>query len=146
MTEQPKRMTEEFSSYVCPGDTIDTIINGITYTARIVMDEGYGIDDDDCHNVDQSVTGCDDEQFAKLLKAREAFAAGEWWYCGIIISASIDEVTLVENAASLWSIEANYPEGNNSYMSEVVEELLPEAIAVATASAAALIERLREML
>ena len=31
--------------------------------------------------------------------------------------------------ASLWGIEANYPETDNSYLMDVANELLPEAIA-----------------
>ena len=33
--------------------------------------------------------------------------------------------------ASLWSIEANYPGADNSCLTEVANELLPEAVAVA---------------
>jgi hypothetical protein len=32
---------------------------------------------------------------------------------------------------SLWGIEANYPGADNSYLKEVANELLPEAVAVA---------------
>lgn len=33
--------------------------------------------------------------------------------------------------ASLWGIEANYPETDNSYLTGVANELLPEAVAAA---------------
>ena len=33
--------------------------------------------------------------------------------------------------ASLWGIEANYPETDNSYLTEVAENLLPDAITAA---------------
>ena len=128
-----------FDEYVCEGDTITTEHEGITYTASLVRDEGYGIDDDDIHNVDQSVTGCNDEQQEKLLFARTKWFAGEWFYCGVVISASKDDVTIDEHAASLWAIEANYPGDDNKYLLEVANELLDEAIEQATESLARMI-------
>jgi len=43
--------------------------------------------------------------------------------------------------ASLWGIEANYPETDNSYLTEVANDLLPEAIAVARETLARLVGR-----
>jgi len=40
-------------------------------------------------------------------------------------------VMLASHAASLWGIEANYPGTDNSYLIEVANELLPEAVAIA---------------
>ena len=131
-----------FDSYVCEGDTITTEWKGITYTARLVRDDTHGIDDDDCHNVDQSVTGCNDEQQVKLLSARADWFAGEWWYCGVVISASKDDVTIDEHAASLWAIEANYPGDDNKYLLEVANELLDEAIEQAAESLARMVATL----
>lgn len=34
-----------------------------------------------------------------------------------------------DHAASLWGVEANYPDTDNSYLCEVANELLPEALA-----------------
>ena len=56
-----------------------------------------------------------------------AWLNDEWFYCGIILSVSIGETILTDHAASLWGIEANYPESNNSYLTDVANELLPEA-------------------
>ena len=61
MTHEAK-FTEGFDSYVCDGDTITTEHDGIEYTAMIAQDMDASIDDDDCHNPDQSVTECNDEQ------------------------------------------------------------------------------------
>ena len=119
--------TDNFDRYVCTGDTITATVNGFDVTARIVHDPDYRIDDDDCHNEDQTVTGCDDEQFAKLLKARKAWFDDEWFYCGVVLSVERGGVTLDEHAASLWGIEVNYPDGDNSYLREVANELADEA-------------------
>jgi hypothetical protein len=121
------RFSSSFDEYVCEGDTITAEIDGFTVIARIERDEDSHIDDD-CHDTDQDVTGCDDEQQAKLLSARKAWQNDEWFYCGIVLSVSRRGVMLDEHASSLWSIEANYPESNNGYLTEVANELIEEAI------------------
>lgn len=131
-----------FDAYVCPGDTIETILDGITYTARIERDQCATLDDDDCHNIDQSVTGCNDEQQEKLLKARTAWFGMEWWYCGVVISASKDGIEINDHAASLWGIEANYPDSDNAYLLDVANELLPEAVLQAKADCSRIIDTL----
>ena len=125
-----KRFTEPFDAYVCVGDSITCSVDGVDYTARIEFDLDYQIDDDDCHNPDQSVTGCNDEQFARLLDARKAWHDNEWFYCAVIISAAKNGITLDDYAACLGGIECNYPgfEGDNSYLLEVANDMLPEAI------------------
>ena len=37
---------------------------------------------------------------------------------------------------SLWGVEANYPGSDNSYLTEVASELLPEALDIGRASMA----------
>ena len=60
----------------------------------------------------------------------------EWFYCGVILSVALEGITLDRFAASLWGIEANYPDSDNAYLSEVANELLPEALAEAKAERA----------
>ena len=45
-----------------------------------------------------------------------------------ILSVTIDETVLTDHAASLWGIEANYPDSDNAYLSQVANELLSEAL------------------
>ncbi len=120
--------TEKFDTFVCMGDTISTEVDGFTITARIEYDQDYRIDDDDSHNIDQSVTGCDDEQQAELIAARNAWYNDEWWYGGVVLSVSKAGVVLTDHAASLWGIDINHPCGNNDYLTEVANELLAEAV------------------
>lgn len=117
-----------FGLHTCPGDVMHTMHGKYKVTARVEHDAAYHIDDNDMHNPDQSVTGCSDEQFKKLMDARFAWLRDEWFYCGIVLSVSRGGVLLCENAASLWGIEANYPGSDNKYLTEVANELLPEAI------------------
>jgi len=130
---------KSFAAFACAGDTITAELEGFTVTARLVFDQDHQIDDDDCHNPDQMVTGCDDEQFSKLLAARAAWFADEWFYVGVVLSVSRAGVVLDKHAASLWGIECNYPGGDNSYLTEVANELLTEAIEAGRAKLAALL-------
>lgn len=116
--------TPHFDSYVCPGDTV-TIEDGLfTFTARIERDDDSHLEDADCYNEE----------------AIEAWRNNEWFFCGIVISAEYNGVELPdEYLASLWSIEANFPNSDNKYLAEVVDELLPEA----KERALALVEELR---
>ena len=55
-----------------------------------------------------------------------AWCNDEWQYVGVAVTASIDGIEL--GSASLWGIECNYPGSDNSYLTDVAEELAPEAI------------------
>lgn len=134
----------KFGPYCCEGDSIECVVEGLRIVARIIRDTDSHIDDDDSHNVDQSVTGCDAEQQRRLLAARKAWFDDEWFYCGVELSVYLDSTPLAEFAASLWSIECNYPGSDNSYLTEVANELLPEALAVGRDAALNLERRLRE--
>lgn len=128
------RFESVFDDYVMVGDRIYAEIDGFSIAARIEYDQDLRIDDDDSHNADQSVTGCNEEQQAKLLKARDAWVKDEWFYCGVILSVCKNGVSLDKHAASLWGIEANYPKDcsstdrPNGYLMEVANELLDEAL------------------
>lgn len=130
---------QAFGDYVCAGDSIEVEHEGITYTARIVFDEEAHIDDDDVHAA-QEVTGADDETHAQIVAAREAWARNEWFYAGVVISASKAGVVLDEHAASLWTVECNYPGSDNAYLTEVANELLEDAQSVAKTVLAKLTE------
>lgn len=126
------KFSKKFDSFACAGDTIQVSLKNLRIIAKIEYDTDYRIDDDDCHNPDQSATGCNDDQQARLLAARNVWQKGEWFYCGIVLSVWIAELCVSENSAALWGIECNYPDGDNSYLTEVANELLPEALADAT--------------
>jgi len=121
-----KKFTEQFDGYVVPGESISIEISDVKFKATIYHDPDAHIDDDDSHNVDQNVTGCNADQQTKLLEARRAWQDDEWFYCGVVVVASVDGIEIAEE--SLWSIEANYPESDNSYLTEVASDLLNEVI------------------
>jgi len=123
-----KKFADKFDSYVCVGDMIETEVDGYTVRAHVEHDSYTGIDETDCWNPDQSVTGCNDEQQAELLAARKAWRNDEWFFCGIVLSVYRGGVKLLDNANALWGIECNYPGSDNSYLATVANELLEEAM------------------
>ena len=62
---------------------------------------------------------------AKAKAVIEGWRKGDWFYCGIVLSASLEGVALVSHAASLWGIEANDPGTDNSCLAEAANERLP---------------------
>ena len=143
---------ERFDSFVCIGDTIQLEKDGFTLTARIAFDDcgdtpdarqdGFwpSLDKSDAGYIGEDKTRADLEaEAAKAQAIMDSWKAGDWFYCGIILSIAIDDTILNDHAASLWGIEANYPGTDNSYLSEVAEELVDEAIATGQAQLASLI-------
>lgn len=127
----------DFGKFACEGDFIQCERDGWMVRARIVRDVDARIDDDDSHNIDQEVTGCDDDQQNWLLKCRRAWFDDQWFYCGIVLSVYRNGIAVIEdNAASLWRIECNYPQkdsskNGNAYLREVANELFSESIEAA---------------
>lgn len=66
-------------------------------------------------------------------EALKAWCNDEWYYGGVSLMVSKEGVVLEEFAASLWGIAVNHPHGDNSYLTEVANELLDEAIRVGKA-------------
>lgn len=108
-------IVNKFDSYVCPGDSV-TIEDGLfTFTSRIEYDQ------------DSCPTEYMDENDPQDAEAIRAWRNGEWFFCGIVIDVAYNDIELDTNVVGLWSIEANYPGSDNSYLNEVVQDLLPEA-------------------
>ena len=104
-----------FPGYICPGDYRRIECGRYTVTARIVDDTDTRPDWFDCYTPEQIA----------------AWKRGEWGYFGLILSVSIDGYTLDDHAASLWGIDCNHPGGDNEYIREIANDLLPEALAQA---------------
>jgi hypothetical protein len=65
------------------------------------------------------------------FKVLKAWCNDDWYWVGVRLSVKRNDVTLCKHAASLWGIEANYPDSDNAYLTEVANELLDEALDVA---------------
>lgn len=141
--------TQRFQTFVCEGDSISCEVAGFEITARIVRDEcGDAPDqrqDGFWPSLYKDAPGFigpgpnHRERFAQAQAKAEAVMAAwrkdEWFYCGIVLSVALEGVTLEHRAASLWGIEANYPGSDNAYLTEVAQELLPEALDAGRAAA-----------
>lgn len=144
--------TEHFDSFVCEGDCISCEAGGLRVVARIVRDDCPDAPDErqdgfwpSEHIGDPGFIGPGPNWRQRLAEAKataeaimEAWRKDEWFYCGIVLSVSREEIVLCEHAASLWGVEANYPGSDNSYLTEVANELLPEALGAARAALARL--------
>ena len=106
------KMKTKFNSYVYPDDIIQLPHNKLYIVAKIHFDYGNRPNDFECYSAEHIA----------------AWKNDEWFYCGIALEVWRHGVCLDEYAASLWGIEANFPGTNNSYLTAVAYELLPEAI------------------
>ena len=141
---------QTFDSYVCSGDTITCKAQGFTVSASIAHDDTPDAPDQrqdgfwpSLYKDDAGVIGAGNgwrERFdtaqAKAERVMAAWKNDEWFYCGVVLSVALDGLILTDHAASLWGIEANYPDSDNAYLAEVANELLPEALEAAKAERA----------
>ncbi len=147
MGAREAEFTEQFLPYVCLGDSICLDVGEYIITARIAHDDSPDKPDERQDGFWPSLApnaagfiGAGngwrkrfDRDQAKAESIMAAWKNDEWFYCGIILSVTIDETELTDHAASLWGIEANYPDSDNVYLSQVANELLSEALDAAKA-------------
>lgn len=134
--------TETFARFVCEGDAIHCEKDGFQITARIVRDDCPDAPDErqdgfwpSLYKDAPGFIGPGkkfrqrfEEAQAHAEHIMEAWRNDEWFYCGVILSVSVAGVSLLDHAASLWGVESNYPDTDNSYLTETANELLAEAI------------------
>lgn len=105
----------QFDRYACPGDSITWERDGFDICARIEHDTDSRPEDSECYTKRQIQMWCNDE----------------WFFCGVVLSVSRNGVQLADHAASLWGIACNFPSRSknpNRYLSEVAQDLEPEAL------------------
>ncbi|PCI53067.1 MAG: hypothetical protein COB36_13270 [Alphaproteobacteria bacterium] len=147
MGAREPEFSEQFLPYVCLDDSINMDAGDYTVMARIAHDDTPDKPDERQDgfwpSLDPKAAGFIgagngwrkrfEQQQAKAESVMAAWLNDEWFYCGIILSVSIDETIITDHAASLWGIEANYPDSDNAYLSQVANELLSEALDAAKA-------------
>jgi|TARA_R110000823_G_scaffold64711_8_gene151884 hypothetical protein len=104
--------TETFDKYVCVGDSVSVDVNGFTVEARLEHDPDTHLDDYDCY---------DDA-------ARKAWLNDDWFFGSVVLAVLKNDVVLDEHAASLSGVDVNFPGSDNSYLTDVANELLDEAL------------------
>ena len=144
--------TETFGGFVCEGDAIHCEKDGYHVTARIFRDDCPDAPDKrqdgfwpSLYKDAPGFIGPGNsfrqrfaEAQAKAEAVMEAWRKSEWFYCGIVLSVERDGIELDRHAASLWGVECNYPGTDNSYLTTVANELLPEALDAGRAAASRL--------
>ncbi|PHR62066.1 MAG: hypothetical protein COA43_00015 [Robiginitomaculum sp.] len=142
MDTQEPQFLEAFNSFVCLGDSISVDVGEYTITARISHDDIAERPDQrqdgfwpSLYPQDVGFIGAGngwrdrfDKEQALSQSIMDAWLNDEWYYCGIILSVCIGETSLTDHAASLWGIEANFPKSDNSYLLEVANDLLDDAL------------------
>jgi len=150
--------TQKFGSFVCLGDSISCEVGAYSVEARICHDDTPDRPDQrqdgfwpSLYKETPGFIGAGngfrdrfDKAQAKAQAIMDAWKNDEWFYCGIILSVKIEDVELTDHAASLWGIEANYPDSENKYLTEVANELLGEAVLAAKSEQARQLEILSE--
>ena len=136
--------TERFDTFVCEGDCIACEQDGFRIVARIVCDDSPDGPDQrqdgfwpSLYKDAPGFIGPGNnfrERFAKAQAEAEAIMEAwhkdDWFYCGIVLSVSLDGVILDEHVISLWGVEANYPGSDNAHLTDVADDLLPDAIVI----------------
>lgn len=132
----------EFKSYTCDGDTITWTRDGFDITARILRDDNEERPDERDEgfwpSLDPNSAGYIGPKSKTTLRRHTkraeatmaAWEAGDWWYVGVCVTVSFDEVPLTgmyDNAC--WGIECNYPKSNNKFLGEMARDLATGAIA-----------------
>ena len=153
------RFTTRFRPFVCPGDVISCEAGPFTVLAQVVPDDCPDAPDQrqdgfwpslyigapgfigPGNNFRQRFA----EAQAKAEAVMEGWRKGDWFYCGIVLSVSLEDVDLAQTAAALFGIEANYPCTDNSYLTDVANDLLPEAVAAARETLARLAAQAQTM-
>lgn len=105
----------QFNSYACIGDSITWQKDDFDITAEIHADNFSHVDDCDCYS---------------SIKIKQ-WKNDEWFFCGVVLSVSKNDILISKHAASIWGIECNYNKEANRYLSEVAQELESEAIEAA---------------
>jgi hypothetical protein len=151
--------TQRFQTFVCEGDSLTCEAAGFEITARIVRDDCTDAPDErqdgfwpSLYKDAPGFIGPGNnfrERFAQAQATAEAvmeaWRKDEWFYCGIVLSVAFEGVTLDAHAASLWGIEANYPDSDNAYLTDVANELLPEALDIGRAVVTKLASRAADL-
>ncbi len=132
--------TEKFNRYACEGDTITAEVDGFTIKATIRADDcsdapderqdGFwpSLDPKDAGYIGAKSPRTLARHMAKAQAVMDAWKRDQWFYCGVSLSVKRSGITIDAHAASLWGIDCNYPGSDNSYLAEVANELLPEAL------------------
>lgn len=106
------KFTEKFNKYACVGDSIRLrISDDVSLVATIKPDDYERPSNSNVYSKE------DVERWQK----------DEWFFCAIFISLEVKRREVCDCLVSLWGIDCNFDK-DNSYLTVVANELLPEAL------------------
>lgn len=142
-----------FNKHVSEGDSITCTVDGFVCTAAVYRDpessspdsmqDGFWplLDPKDAGYIGKGKgKKALAREMAKAKRIYKAWERGEWWYGGVAVTVSKAGVLLTpkKHYYSVWGIECNYPSSDNSYLLQVANSLLDDALEDAKAKVAAL--------
>lgn len=128
MTKDAENTFPKFAKFACVGDTIQWEKEGFSFAATLTADNDTSVKDYDCYDEDQI----------------KAWYEDEWFYVGVVLSVSRNGIMIEEHAASIWGVECNFPDADNSYLSEVAQDMESEALDRAIIQRDVMIKALQE--
>lgn len=143
--------TEQFGPMVLDRARIRAEVDGFECIAWTEHDPDRGAPDKECDGFWPSLDPQDDgyigavstEEWGaawdKASRVMRAWENNEWDWCGVVVEVRRAGVLLTERYDhALWGIERNWPDSDNSYLTDVANELLPAALDAARAKLAGL--------
>lgn len=102
----------KFAKFALIGDTIKWDKAGFSFTATLKNDDVTSVTDYDCYT----------------RKDVADWKNDKWFYVGVVLSVSKNGIEILNHASSLWGLECNFPGSDNSYLSEVAQDMESEAL------------------
>lgn len=98
---------------------------------QIAKRDGWRAHKDDANGTPGEIAARAAESDFNTLRA---WCRDEWSYCGVAVTIERAGIRLTgKYDHALWGVEYNYPESDNSYLLEIANELLPDALNAAKA-------------
>lgn len=107
-----KQKFPQFDSYALIGDSISWKCDGFDLTATLKFDEDSHVNDSDCYSP---------------IKIKQ-WKNDEWFFVGVVISASKNSVELLDHAASIWGTECNFNKTSNKHLAHLARDMESEAV------------------
>jgi hypothetical protein len=114
MTTQTLPQFAPFDAFACVNDSRVVSVGPFLIYAHIEYDTDTKPTDFDCHTPEQIA----------------AWRKDDWFFVGVVLRVYVNNIKLLDHATSLWGVECNLGT-DNLHLTDIANELLPEALAEA---------------